>query len=187
MQDRRLQFDDNRGLGQGVLDNRPVLNMFRILLENVEKCTTPHTEHPAGALTVVAHGELQTLLHPMEKLIWYETEWIGVRGSFGDDHEPMDVDMQLAVVRSLPHIVGSMPLPNVHQKRALKKATLNSTATGVVVHRTHLRSCDSDVDRSGTVSSTRVRNWHLHIQLCLYHSTAERAKVVWTNRGSRHS
>jgi len=33
MLDRRLQYDDNRGLGEGIQDNRPVFSRFYVLLE----------------------------------------------------------------------------------------------------------------------------------------------------------
>lgn len=149
MQDRRLTFDDNRGLGQGVMDNRPVLNVFRVLLEAVAPCRPAHETQAAGAMTAVAHAELQTLLHPMEKLIWYETAWAGVLGAFGEEREPLEAGMQVAVVRNLKHMSGRAAKKGMGKRRP---AATKTTATGVVVHRTQLRACPSDAHRSGTVS-----------------------------------
>lgn len=129
MQDRRLNQDDNRGLGQGVLDNLPTLNIFKLILENRDSCTSKlDTEYPAGFLTEKASIALQTLLHPMEKLVYYENEWIGALPNFGMDHEPLDKSIQISVQRTLPHLKSRI---------------------GLVVHRTHFEEC---TEREGTVS-----------------------------------
>lgn len=134
MQDRRLKQDDNRGMGQGVLDNQPVLNMFRLVLENIDTCTKTAKDHPAGFLTLNSNMELKTLLHPMEKLIWHENDWVGVLPNFGGDRESVESDIEVAVLRNLPHI------------RSKGKSSM-----GVVVHRTHLEKCSSDGHSSGIV------------------------------------
>lgn len=136
MQDRRLNQDDNRGLGQGVLDNQPVLNIFRLHLENIESCSTTQKEHPAGFETVATHIELNTLLHPMEKLIWHENEWTGVMASFGSDRVPFESGIDVAILRDLPHI---------------KSKTKGKSSIGLVLHRKHLEECPNDDHRSGLV------------------------------------
>ncbi|XP_046396724.1 alpha-mannosidase 2 [Ischnura elegans] len=71
MQDRRLDQDDNRGLGQGVLDNIPTPTLFRLILEKRKKgCKGPPPEHPTGFPSVGVHLALSSLLHPPLRLIW---------------------------------------------------------------------------------------------------------------------
>lgn len=166
MQDRRLTFDDNRGLGQGVLDNRPVLNLFRVLLEPVAGCRAAHGTQAAGAMTGTAHAELQTLLHPVEKLIWYETAWAGVRGAFGEEREPLEAGLQVAVLRSLEHVGGRPPPPPV-AKGKKRTVPAKGTAVGVVVHRTQLRACKSDAHRTGAVSVVVERILSIHFVVYL--------------------
>ena len=61
--DRRLAQDDERGLGQGVKDNKLTAANFRILLETRSQApptTTPHLAYPS-LLSLVT---MDTLLHP---------------------------------------------------------------------------------------------------------------------------
>ncbi|KAH9509722.1 Alpha-mannosidase 2x [Bulinus truncatus] len=64
MLDRRLSQDDNRGLGQGVLDNHPTLSKFRLLFEKrsaAAQVVTPESSFPSllGQLSSLA------LIHPV--------------------------------------------------------------------------------------------------------------------------
>ncbi|KAG8229042.1 hypothetical protein J437_LFUL007597 [Ladona fulva] len=71
MQDRRLDQDDNRGLGQGVTDNIPTPTVFRLIIERKKKgCKGPPPEHPAGFPSIGAHLALSSLLHPPLRLLW---------------------------------------------------------------------------------------------------------------------
>jgi alpha-mannosidase II len=133
MQDRRLNQDDERGLGQGVMDNRATLNIFKLVLESRESCRKLDAKYPAGYLTSTAYMEQKKLLHPFEKLIYSENEWNGVKHSFGNDHEEHDIGFEIAAMRSLSHI----------------KTSSKSTALGIVVHRTNLDKCSVDTSSSG--------------------------------------
>lgn len=136
MQDRRLSQDDDRGLGHGVLDNLPVLHLFRLVLESREPCTKLDPGYPAAFLTASAHAELRSLLHPPEKLIFNENEWTGLVPSYGANHEPLDRDMELVAMRSLPHVkLGKDRRPTI----------------GLVVHRTNLEDCGSEASGEGNV------------------------------------
>ncbi|XP_078718059.1 alpha-mannosidase 2x-like isoform X1 [Lampetra fluviatilis] len=56
--DRRLMQDDNRGLGQGVKDNKPTLSRFRLLPERRSR------HHSGGSLSLLGHVTSDVLNHP---------------------------------------------------------------------------------------------------------------------------
>lgn len=145
MQDRRLTQDDDRGLGHGVLDNQPVLHIFRLVLESREPCTKLDPGYPAAFLTATAHAELKSLLHPMEKLIFNENEWTGLVPSFGANHEPLDKDMELVAMRDLPHV-------------KLGAGGKKASTIGLVVHRTNLEDCGTEASGEGNLSIKKLLN-----------------------------
>uniref|UniRef100_A0AAY4DQ79 Alpha-mannosidase n=1 Tax=Denticeps clupeoides TaxID=299321 RepID=A0AAY4DQ79_9TELE len=59
--DRRLNQDDNRGLGQGVLDNKITANCFRLLLE---KRTPADENDPNSFPSLLSHTTFTYLNHP---------------------------------------------------------------------------------------------------------------------------
>ncbi|XP_022909710.2 alpha-mannosidase 2 [Onthophagus taurus] len=74
MLDRRLNQDDNLGLGQGVLDNRVIRQTFRIVLEpiNNPNCQTTIDGHPSGFRTLASYVALETLLNPLIRMLKFD-------------------------------------------------------------------------------------------------------------------
>uniref|UniRef100_A0A8C1T373 Alpha-mannosidase n=1 Tax=Cyprinus carpio TaxID=7962 RepID=A0A8C1T373_CYPCA len=60
--DRRLNQDDNRGLGQGVLDNKITANSFRLLLE---KRSSNEESAPYSYPSILSHMSYMYLNHPL--------------------------------------------------------------------------------------------------------------------------
>ncbi|XP_011194009.1 alpha-mannosidase 2 [Zeugodacus cucurbitae] len=150
MQDRRLTHDDERGLGQGVLDNQPVLHIFRVVLEHIETCLKLSETHPSGALTPNAYLAAQTLLHPLDKFIFIENNWLGVLPSFGEARSGVSEDTSIAVMRNLPPTITKIP---VARDRTPKEPLLN---TGVVLHRTLLLQCRAADQQTGIVNLRKL-------------------------------
>lgn len=157
MQDRRLRQDDNRGLGQGVQDNQPVLNIFRLILENIEPCVTPVmytpqeiAENQAGFLTANANAELKSLLHPVEKLIWCGNEWIGVRPNFGGNRQSLSTNIEVAVMRDLS--VDFELNASKSNKITDKNVKAAAGTMGLVVRRNQFHMCPSDAHMQESVS-----------------------------------
>ncbi|XP_026068253.1 alpha-mannosidase 2-like [Carassius auratus] len=64
--DRRLNQDDNRGLGQGVLDNKITANSFRLLLEKRSSAEEAQNEEhaPYSYPSILSHMSFMYLNHP---------------------------------------------------------------------------------------------------------------------------
>ena len=139
MQDRRLNQDDERGMGQGVLDNRPVLNIFKLVLEGRESCRQLDENYPSGFLTPNSYEEQKRLLHPVDKLIFNENDWNGVNMQFGENHENIETGIEIVTLRSLPLI---------HNK--------GKPSIGLVMHRTNFGECATDKARDGSFSVKRL-------------------------------
>ncbi|MBN3283686.1 MA2A1 mannosidase, partial [Polyodon spathula] len=63
--DRRLMQDDNRGLGQGVQDNKITANLFRILLERRVRVDEKENSQPVSYPSLLSHISSLYLNHPV--------------------------------------------------------------------------------------------------------------------------
>lgn len=140
MLDRRLNQDDNRGLAQGVLDNKRTPNRFRLLLE---------TRKPSAALDKsieVKHLSLQThlaslhLIHPF---------YIAPKNSLSHDQELLPVFSGLNSELSCDvHLLNLRTLQNKDDDPKLKFVPRNSAA--LILHRF---SFDCDFPNRGLLCS----------------------------------
>lgn len=154
MLDRRLNQDDNRGLGQGVLDNHPTRHIFRVILEKkTHKCQGTVDNHPAGFSTLAANVASQSLLNPLIKLLRFEDE--GVTSQHG--YTPMSTDF--GVDFSLSSLKTGVTL---HNKDYI----------GLVINRQFLDVCFTDAVQlkqfplsHGTVNISTVLPTHEYSKL----------------------
>ncbi|XP_012875838.1 PREDICTED: alpha-mannosidase 2 [Dipodomys ordii] len=67
--DRRLMQDDNRGLGQGVHDNKITANLFRILLEKRSVVNMEEEKIPVSYPSLLSHITSSFLNHPVFPMV----------------------------------------------------------------------------------------------------------------------
>nr|XP_023028594.1 alpha-mannosidase 2-like [Leptinotarsa decemlineata] len=126
MLDRRLNQDDNRGLGQGVLDNHPTRHIFRIVLEKrVQNCRATAENHPAGFPTLSSHVVSQTLLNPIIRMLKVDDGEEFSNGAYTFVKQEIGVDISMPILKNNVFVKGT---PHV----------------GLVVHRQFLDICFSD-------------------------------------------
>ncbi|XP_017776581.1 PREDICTED: alpha-mannosidase 2 [Nicrophorus vespilloides] len=126
MLDRRLMQDDNRGLGQGVVDNRPTRNIFRLLLERkTHKCQTTSDNHPSGFHTISAHVALETMMNPLMRMLRTDDNDVTSQTGYTPITTEFGVDMGLS---------------------SLKTGVIldNKEYLGMILHRKYLDICFSD-------------------------------------------
>nr|CAH7768407.1 unnamed protein product [Callosobruchus chinensis] len=129
MMDRRLNQDDNLGLGQGVLDNRPTRHVLRILVEKrqQQQCRTTADNHPSGFPTVSSHVSSQSLLNPLIRLLRVDDEDDTSSAFYAAAQDAVGVDMSMPSLRTGVYVKGAEHV-------------------GVTVHRQLLDLCFTQTD-----------------------------------------
>lgn len=99
--DRRLAQDDNRGLGQGVLDNKRTPSNFRLF---VEKLQTQKDESllagvPVTYNSLASHTVSQHLLHPISVL--HHSHATKLRSQFAGLTRPLPCDTFIVNLRTI--------------------------------------------------------------------------------------
>lgn len=136
MQDRKLMQDDNRGLGQGVDDNRITRTTFRLLLEQIEPgCKVKSAPVPTPSL--LANLALLSMLHPIHKLTWREntSPSLSLRYTPVSQARAPDLDIHIVSLRT----ITSLPSPS--HKITGSNTTEKAVTGGLVLHRHMIDPC----------------------------------------------
>uniref|UniRef100_A0A3B3TQS3 Glycosyl hydrolase family 38 C-terminal domain-containing protein n=1 Tax=Poecilia latipinna TaxID=48699 RepID=A0A3B3TQS3_9TELE len=96
--DRRLQQDDNRGLGQGVTDNKPTATLYHLLLEDRGGAEVrASVEH----LSLLAHLASLSLSHPPITMVGPGDSQLPKLRPFQALHSSLPCDLHLLNLRTL--------------------------------------------------------------------------------------
>lgn len=137
MLDRRLVRDDGRGLGQGVMDNRPMNIVFQILVEsNISSPSVPILDHPLSP-SLLSHLIGAHLNYPLNIFFAKKPEEISVQPpprSFSPLVTPLPCDMHIVNFK-VPRPLKYYQLPLEEPKFAL------------LLHRRHWDSAYHQKDR----------------------------------------
>ena len=108
--DRRLSQDDNRGLGQGVMDNKQTPANFRLFVEKLQTkqdqglAGVPLTYHSLASNTISQH-----LSHPISILHHSHTDTSNLLPEFAGLTSPLPCDMFMMNLRTIQDGVKPEP------------------------------------------------------------------------------
>ncbi|XP_075397486.1 alpha-mannosidase 2 isoform X2 [Tenrec ecaudatus] len=108
--DRRLMQDDNRGLGQGVHDNKITANLFRLLLEKRSVANMEEEKKPVSYPSLLSHVTSAFLNHPVFSM----TEKVSsptpqLLGEFSPLLSSLPCDIHLVNLRTIQSKVANGP------------------------------------------------------------------------------
>lgn len=112
MLDRRLNQDDNRGVGQGCLDNLETVNKFKVLFETPD-CVDTSFETKPPMLSLSAQMTSHSLLHPLKAFVnspeTYPTTFAGLEDyTVVPNPQNLACDIQLVDMPMLPSFENSL-------------------------------------------------------------------------------
>jgi len=147
MLDRRLLQDDNRGLFQGVMDNKVTPHHFTLLLERraaaTAGCKDVNADSSASYPSLVGHAARHSLLNPLYRMIYTPEHFNG--NKLKKTYKPVDKDLPCDI-----HIVNL---------RTMLKAggmTSPSEKSALIVHRQGFTSCYKPVGLTCSTNGGKI-------------------------------
>uniref|UniRef100_A0A663MTN4 mannosyl-oligosaccharide 1,3-1,6-alpha-mannosidase n=1 Tax=Athene cunicularia TaxID=194338 RepID=A0A663MTN4_ATHCN len=108
--DRRLMQDDNRGLGQGVQDNKITANIFRFLLERRHGTEVNEEKAPVSFPSLLSHMTSSFLNHPVIPMSTYADAGVPeMLNTFSPLVSSMPCDMHIVNLRTIQSKVNIEP------------------------------------------------------------------------------
>uniref|UniRef100_A0A2K5VRH1 Alpha-mannosidase n=1 Tax=Macaca fascicularis TaxID=9541 RepID=A0A2K5VRH1_MACFA len=106
--DRRLMQDDNRGLEQGVQDNKITANLFRILLEKRSAVNTEEEKNSVSYPSLLSHITSSFMNHPVFPMTnKFSSPTLDLQGEFSPLQSSLPCDIHLVNLRTIQSKVGS--------------------------------------------------------------------------------